>query len=542
MYTVDQLPAEPSEAHFEISATAAAALGKLVDGNGLKADQVRLGRHDTLVHQIPARLIVTLKTDMVKSELKGKQPHGEVVPNATQAAANADAAIIEFLKSTDVIADILTQLEKKPEGGWGEKPFKLGLKSTGVKEYSSVDMCQKCKGQAKITCTTCTATGISPCQPCQGQGFTTCAICFGTGNVQQADGSTAQCTRCLGTRRVQCVHCNGARQMPCHICNGLTYIACKECEMSGYWTHIYHAKYHAECSFDLERKLIPPDVMQIIDIIGVPQLSSEEHAEIFALPPVIEGNKMYIPMMAFFAIAQSEFTVENRPFPATIAGLNGKIIDIPPLLDTFIKPGINALLKLSKGPMAAEALVSQACKYRLIKETLGGLAHNSKKAVYQKLGDDYPMVLSDKYAKAAVRYADVALLSLGNAPRTRGFFIGTALGAVVAWIYFAGIRMNVVATLKASGAAKHILLCDILVWVLGYVMTLVIIKFMAAQSIRSTLPSDVVMKEKGLPSAGNQGFWALPSIFIAWAVMAAISPVKPEWMITVLKAVGLMAR
>ena len=58
MLPADKIPDSPAEEHFNICQAAAVFLGRLADGNGLKPNQLRLARHDTAVHQLPASVTV----------------------------------------------------------------------------------------------------------------------------------------------------------------------------------------------------------------------------------------------------------------------------------------------------------------------------------------------------------------------------------------------------------------------------------------------------------------------------------------------------
>src|SRR5690606_31895477 len=118
-----------------------------------------------------------------------------------------------------------------------------------------------------------------------------------------------------------------------------------------------------------------------------------------------------------------------------------------------------------------------------------GLTHHNKKTVYQKTLKSYPLVLSDKYARAAIKYAGDALLRIGDGPRWRGFVNGTALSAALSALYFVTpLRALILDAMGRHGAAHHMLLPDIAVWAAGYVATWLIIKLAAAQALARLLP------------------------------------------------------
>ncbi len=71
-----QLPPESEPFHLSISQKAAEILGSYVDGNGMKADQIRLNRDETHIHRIPGSITVKLTTEKFKSTVKGKAARG----------------------------------------------------------------------------------------------------------------------------------------------------------------------------------------------------------------------------------------------------------------------------------------------------------------------------------------------------------------------------------------------------------------------------------------------------------------------------------
>ena len=63
MTATPKLTPAAEEVHRAISQKAVGVLGGMIDGNGLKAQQVLLVRQETEIHLIPAAISVTLKPD-----------------------------------------------------------------------------------------------------------------------------------------------------------------------------------------------------------------------------------------------------------------------------------------------------------------------------------------------------------------------------------------------------------------------------------------------------------------------------------------------
>jgi len=535
----EQLPDKPAEEHFQIPEKALRDLANMLDGNGLKATQVRMLRHETVVHQVPGTMTIALKPDVSANQLKGKQPAGEVCGSKHQVMNDATGMCTTLLSNETVRKEVIENISAKPGQSFGADPYKFKIQA-GHKQYSVIDTCLKCNGSTMCRCSSCGGDGSSPCTMCNGNGFMQCAFCYGSGQLQKSDGSRPPCTKCGGTGRDQCKGCLGRREQKCAVCNGQGQNPCKECDRSGFWTHVFDAHFHAEAFFQLDRAVIPPEVLEVVDILGVKQLAIDGHAEILILIPEVTQDKLVIPFVALLPIAQVEFTVEGKNHPAIVAGLHGRIIEIEPLLDKQIKPGISALMKLSKGPMAVSALMATACRFKAIRQVLAGTAHHSKGHVYKKLAREYPLVLSETYAKAAINYAYQAVLALSEGPRWKGFAVGTALSGMIAAVYYlTGLRTGVANLMGDNNLLQHLVLADVGIWALGYLLTILLIKLIAAAALKKVLPGSVQVKDRGLPASGRQGLFALPATLICWLAPAFLATAQPEWLLNILKKLGM---
>jgi hypothetical protein len=517
MTVVETQPPEPAPEHFEIAKKAAARLGAMAEGNGLTANQVRIAKEDAHVHRLPAEFSVIIKPDISHRIMQGKVSVGQVLGSKKDVHAQAEKTAQEFLSVETVQKEILAEVEKKPGRGFGAEPFNFKINQS-KKEYSVVDKCLTCQGSM-----------FSPCLPCQGTGMLNCNTCLGTGQQRNSDGSLSQCMSCGGRRQSQCLTCHGQGK-----------IGCGECAQSGFTTHIYTAEWHAETTFTLDRKLIPEEILKIVDHFGVKQLSIGEHAEISLQQPALRDHHLIITCYAMLPVTAAEFSVVGRNCPALIAGLHGTVLEVEPFLDGYIKPGINALLKLSKGPMAVDALVQTACKYKVIRETLSGLSHHKKAFVYQKIISSYPKIISDKYAKGLVKYADIALLALSEKPRTKGLVTGTLLAAALSALYFmTPLHVQVTAFFEQKGLGARAFAADIVVYILGCIIAIYTIRIMAAGALRKILPSSVTTaKDSGLPSPGGQGALAVLTTLAAFLVPAFMAVQKPAWVLLVLARIG----
>ncbi len=505
----DLIPEEPGPAHFEIAKTAARVLGTIAEGNGMTADQLRVAKHETVVQRLAGDIFVEITPDPAHSQLKGRQTRGQVVGSKANAISDAKAAAEKFLGVERIQKEIIEMLHKRPARGWGEKAYKFKL-TEKAQDYSVIDRCTACNGTGSGTCTACNGHGSQDCVNCRGQGV-----------VQRDDGSREGCGTCNGSGHVRCSRCNSTGQ-----------INCGECDHSGYTTHIYHIGWQATADFVFERQGLPPEALKAVDALGVVALALDEHAEIFREAAVVRDHKLAIPFIAFLPLSAAEFSVGGKTWPAFVAGLRGYVLEIDPFLDPLVKPGIAALQKLSKGPMAAAALMETACKYRLLRSVLSGLSHHNRKWVYHKIIKDYPLVLSDKYARASIKYASTALMSLSNGPRRNGLIVGTILSAGISAFWFAGGgRVAAAPILAQQGLSQHMIGADIAVYLLCLGLSVLTIKLVAAAKLKKLLPESLQVKDSGLPPAGDMGAWAILTVAAVFLAAAVVGAPKPEWIV-----------
>lgn len=539
MSRLEQLPVQPDEKHFEIPHKGLKLLADMLDGNGVRAGQVRLIRHDTQVHVVHAFMHIDIKPDLATSQISGNQPSGTVVTDKEAVLHEAAAKAAALAADTQVQAEILEFIGKLPGQGFGDSPFKM--KSAAAPEtYSVIDKCARCNGMAKCQCTSCNGNGQTACTGCVGQGYTQCPVCYGTGQQQRADGARTPCSKCSGSGRSLCMTCQGAKTLRCAVCSGNGNTPCTTCGRTGYSTQIFTAHWQVEGTFGLDRKDTSPEVIEVVELIGVQKTATDGHAEILLLMPEMMEGKLVFPYAALLPVAQVEFNVAGKTHPAVVAGLHGRLIEIEPLLDNLIKPGVGALVKLSKGPLAAAALIANACRFRVIRQVLAGLSHHGKSNVYHGLMRQYPLLISEKFGKATVRYADTALLSLSEGPRWKGLLAGTACAAGLFALYFlTPLRESGRGMLVTQNLEKHALALDVAIWSVGCILTFFIIKFFAASALKKMLPQSAQVKEAGLPAAGRQGWFSMLSTFIVWACCALAASPQPEWLMSILKKLGL---
>lgn len=529
-------PGVPGEHHFKISDRADAWLRIACDGNGLSGTQVRLLRHDTAVHALLGFLTIELKPQIAKAQKKGRAPQGEMLGTQAEVMARIDGLTPVHFADAAVQKEISAALDKDPGAGWEIPLQKITLNATR-REFCTVDKCLKCAGQGQFSCIACNATGRSACKGCSGKGGVPCDACNATGRYKRGDGSLIPCSKCGADGFIECLQCNNKKILPCRQCNGLGRSACTECAASGWWTNVTSAVWVCEISFRFQREDAAPEVLALVDFLGSRALATEGHAEILRDAADFNGPNMIVPVAALFAEAEAVFSVEGKEKPAHVAGLHGRILRMEPFLDPYVKPGISALLKISKGGLATGALLEKALRYKLVKKTVRDLPGHLKKTVYQSILKEYGVILSDKYARATVKAGHEALVTLGRGPRLRGLALGTVLagGIAAAWL-FTPARAATLAELQRRMLEKFIPAADGAVWLAGWGAAVLAIRFMATRGVSRFLPQG---EKPPLQDAGTEGLYALFTSAVAWLCAASPLAVRPEWLAALLKKFGI---
>ena len=86
---------------------------------------------------------------------------------------------------------------------------------------------------------------------------------------------------------------------------------------------------------------------------------------------------------------------------------------------------------------------------------------------------------------------------------------------------------------------QHLVLADVCIWALGYLLTILIIKLVAAAALNKVLPDSVQVKDRGLPASGRQGLMALPTTLVCWLATAFFASAQPEWLLNILRKLGM---
>lgn len=307
----------------------------------------------------------------------------------------------------------------------------------------------------------------------------------------------------------------------CTACTGKAQTSCTMCGGSGSTTTTLTVRYSAEISFTLWRQGADMTALAAAEKLGIKKMASDNLADIFILPLVADGTRLKSSCVAVLPLAKIDFSLEGRFVTAVVAGKKGQIVSLDPILDKFIKPGVAALLKLSRGPLALDSLVSMAMKYRLVRQTLQSVLIYPRGTVYKQLQRDYPIGVSDKYLRAAVKYASSAIDALMIEPRKQGLRLGFVLSLIVSAVYIYALRPLIADTLLAIGS-------DGVVLTLLSLLTVILIRKRAATRIVAMTRAP--RAPSVLPPAKGEGMRAPVMVVLAFVLAGLCLPMRPAYL------------
>ncbi len=273
-------------------------------------------------------------------------------------------------------------------------------------------------------------------------------------------------------------------------------------------------------AFTLRRQGVNEAVLEVVDRAGARAMALENMLEIGVADWAVEKDCLRLPLRAHLHLTRAEFSIEGRFFTAMLAGSAGGVADIDPFLDKWLKNGITALLKLSRGPLATGSLIATARKYRLLRDILQALTENRPRSVYQKMAKAYPKSVSDKYLRAAVKYADAAAGSLAVLPRREALVQGLIVSLALNIVYFyAGARALAGQYLPAQ---IDVALLDGVLAVFCLTLTIALMRRKMKRALRALIPAGPLARWRRL---GLDGVYAFVGCFAISGGMTALAGV-----------------
>ncbi len=509
----------------EIAEVARLAIAQALEGNGADPQSLRFERASGGIYAFPSGIIVNFRPQATEIAVEGKNIHGREVANRLELAKT----IQEFEKSAAenpvVLKAIDAYLSQQHAGGFDmEKGHGITLHETKA-EITLPEKCQECSGTGQRNCADCNALGVVACPACQGQGRMVCPGCRGTRTITTAEGPQP-CQQCHENGFLICARCNAKTSVMCPRCSGARTENCPPCAATGWISNVITVIFDALFTFEADLKKLPDFIRDVLRKEPLKKLFERKDADISKANPVPESFPLRMEYQTRFPAARVCFMLEREEINAVILGQQGRIVSSDPFLDKLIKPGIVALQKISEGPLATQALIEKACKYELLREVLGFLAHMSRRQAYHRIFKKHPFGISEKYAKAAVQYADKALKKISVKPRIIGAGLGILAAGTAFGLYFSqGARALFLNRLPPEFSVT----VDMTAILAGLYFSLYTVKIMTIRSLRRILPADVMAQSRGLPSAGKYGFWAVFGAAVSLVLILNAMATPPFW-------------
>ncbi|TVQ85214.1 MAG: hypothetical protein EA357_00910 [Micavibrio sp.] len=554
-------PRDPQEEPPDLADTAAKHIGAWINGNGLTVYDARVQNKNQQMLRMDIPVEITVTANISEETKPGKITEGTVCTSKADVKTR-----IEEMKKTDftsvpVILQIGEALQKTPLMGWGAQQ-KVVLDGIGG-SFVFHESCTRCKGNGRNDCPHCKGKRQIPCRICKGFGMMDCRICHRKGTVTNSAGAEVQCPECFGKMKAPCRDCRGLKNITCPQCRGSGQHGCRECEESGWQSAIGKITFDVLAKMQIDSTLLPPPVKTLLQGSGEKKLAEDRHAKIMMIlpeapseapaaaaqaqqpPPAQTEQTQQTGQAAQAAQAQTQtpaqisyrlempyatadYVIGGTRYPAEIAGYQSCIVKIGDFLDPLIKPGIDALQKIVKGPMATETLMKKAFKLRLIKDVFSHTGEAPKGRLLKNLKTEYPRGISDKYAKACIQFADQAVKALTDKPRQRGGVVGGALAGVAAALwFFADLRSYAV----ADAPENEQMLFDFGLAGLLAVGAYFSVRLFAANALKKILAFQGGNTGKqALPPAGNAGLIAAAAALALFLLMAWFAPERPGWL------------
>ncbi|MEZ5918415.1 MAG: hypothetical protein R3D66_00310 [Alphaproteobacteria bacterium] len=483
-----------SSYHAEIDpAYAQGALEKLrglIRGNGIDPDKVELKdfKGETLEFLCATKL--ELKTKISEKRQAGKVTGPQIVGSDAMMREAIAREKSKIMHNADVIGRIRDVLLHRKDKGFNIHNELIKLPFLH-KQFAHYEACNACKAKGAVPCVRCHGHGQEMCPRCHGNGFETCPQCNGNRQITGSQGKPHPCTYCHGQGKAQCRTCHQTRKVQCTVCRGRRTIPCKTCNGHAWNTHIAIVEIDAVGFFDYNRDALEERVVSVIEQLG-PHLIDHVNARPVDMTGEGQAGKgqeeVYLPYLVHIPNGDALFTVDGEEVPAFIFGLQTLLIDMPPILEQIMEPGIKALEKAAAGQGDAAGAVRQACAYKTLRLAVKAAMKFSPKKAALALLKNTEAGLSDEGAEKLVRDAALALKNITRMPQRIGTALGLFLGAASFALYFLVLRAQLPASLPTlPGGVPAGLMVDLLVLAAGGAVTFALRSLFRKKALKRAL-------------------------------------------------------
>lgn len=292
---------------------------------------------------------------------------------------------------------------------------------------------------------------------------------------------------------------------------------CSKCGGQGAKTNTLQVGVQGLTYFEYDPKSIPQAAADFFETNSA-QLSQSNAVKIEGRVADERENTLGVAYDVTFPFGEVEFKIGKSSVKAFVFGYKAALSKFPKILDKLIAPGLATLGEAAQGSGSIAVNIRKAARYRIIAlALLTALKTNPRKNTSMLL-KRYGLGLGTGTADNIAQYADEAVAVITRKPRYQGLAIGLAITALFYGFFYLTSMRKMLGELMPY---PHMdLLLDLAAIIVGGVLTGLIIRITAAQSIKKALGPLLAQAKKKvmLPKARSSGWWG----FAGSAVLVVI--------------------
>lgn len=542
-----------SEIDKEFEGIAQQKIRELVDGNGIKGEDVQFLHFEGVTLQFLATTKLKFRFKTLERVEMGKKSGNITLLSSTQQIREEITKQEQRITHRgDLIKRIQTHLvESRSDMGYALDGYMIKLPFLNT-DYVLHEPCNTCRAKGNITCQRCDGQGYERCTKCQGQGLEICPLCHGSQFIMGPKGRQ-QCTKCHGRGKCSCSLCHERTKIQCSVCKTKGSTTCTVCNGHAWNSHIYTLEIEAMPSFWYDEENVQQRVGDVIKELGAKLI---DHAKVQAILKT-EEDKEYedkrdfveIPYIVQLPYAELRYSINNQIYNTMIFGNQHELKYVPYLIDKLTKAPLTRLQEAAENRGNVAEKIHKAAQFKVLRLAILAAARMPLAKAAKKVKHDYPHGVHNDTIKAMVTAADLALKNITRKPRRIGFIAGLLLMPVIYALYFyGGLRPPLVAALQDP---IHHIVADFCILLTGLGAGILAIKLVSKKALINALKGIIPAgKEKSyMPKIGKAGYRMLffaPVLFIATLEAGLHIPVPaspPDWFVhirqTILSALGL---
>lgn len=425
-------------------------------GNGVSTDEITFDVKRQGLDSFTARTSYQIDCEVKTEKKSGQHQKGKLVP-ADQIKGEIDQYLQSVKDKKSFEQTVTEKIKSLADKGFGADKQPLILDEE-TQSFTSHQNCQNCNGKGTNDCMHCRATGRQDCRYCHHLGLMKCPACFGHGTVD-VSGKQEPCHQCRGKGRILCPHCQGQKTITCPNCQGKGRFQCKGCEGQGKMSVIQTIKPQAILLSQINIQELEPEPKRMVSKATPLNLAKGGHIDIVTVNPPSDGPEAESNNKAWYEDEQVvdksgvfykadvpwaviELTYKDKPYNISLIGKKGAIAEADNFMDAILKSPLENLRKAASGEGSVMEGLSQACKYRVSRETILNLKSSTAKKTMIKLSKTYSIGFSKKAIQDFVKTMRQAMKQATYKYRQFGYGGGLLTGLIVCGVWFGALRAS----------------------------------------------------------------------------------------------------